>query len=181
MTSSVADERKGRPESTEFAPFYAGYISRVPAGDIVEILRAQIAETSRFLRGIPDDRTTSGYAPGKWTIRDIVGHLSDTERVMCYRAMRFARADRTPVPGFDENVYVPPAQANDRPMADLVNELEAVRAASAAFFAGLPADAWRRVGIANNHEISVRALAAVVAGHERHHVAIIRERYLTAR
>jgi hypothetical protein len=175
------EERKGRPDVTEYAPFFAGYIGRVPAGDIVDILRVQMVETARFLRGIPDAQTTSGYAPGKWSIRDVVGHLSDTERVMSYRAMRFARADRTPVPGFDENTYVPAAQANDRTMSVLVSELEAVRAASVALFAGMPAEAWRRSGVSNNHEISVRALAAIVAGHERHHVAIIRERYLTVR
>ena len=174
----AAEERMGRPSPNEHASFYSRYIARVPAGDIVEILRTQIVETTSFLRGIPEDRTLLGYAPGKWTIRDIAGHVADTERIMGYRALRFARGDRTPVPGFEENDYVPLAGATSRAMDDLVRELEIVRAATIAMLSGFPADAWRRVGSANGSEISVRALAAVIAGHERHHVAVIRERYL---
>lgn len=174
----AAGERTTRPAPNEHPPSFAGYIARVPAGDIADLLRAQVDDTSRFLRAIPDARTLAGYAPGKWTIRDIVGHLSDTERILSYRALRFARGDRTPVPGFEENDYVPLAGAASRSMDDLVREFEIVRAASVALFAGLPADAWRRMGIANGNEISVRALAAIVAGHERHHVAVIRARYL---
>lgn len=178
MAVPASAERTARPAPNEHAAFYAPYIARVPASDIVEILRAQIAETATFLRSIPDERTVSGYAPGKWTIRDVVGHLADVERVMGYRALRFARADRTPLPGFEENDYVPRAEASARPMDDLVGELESVRAATVALLSGLPPDAWRRTGSANGKEISVRALAAVIAGHERHHVAVIRERYL---
>ena len=180
-TQSSVEERRSRPAPSEYAPFYGRYIERVPAGDIVDILRAQIVETSKFLRDIPSDRTTSGYAPGKWTIRDIVGHLADTERVMSYRALRFARGDRTPLPGFEESEYAPHAHASDREMTDLVHELELVRASTLALFTGLPAHAWGRAGSANGNEISVRALAAVIAGHERHHLAVIRERYLTVR
>ena len=180
-TQSSVEERHSRPASNEYAPYYGRYIDRVPAGDIVEILRTQIVETSSFLRGIPSDRTTSGYAPGKWTIRDIVGHLADTERVMSYRALRFARGDRTPLPGFEESEYAPHAHASDREMTDLVHELEVVRASTVALFTGLPANAWGRAGNASENEISVRALAAVIAGHERHHLAVIRERYLTGR
>lgn len=176
--SQVQTERAARPSPNEHAQFYAKYIARVPAGDIVEILRDQIAETASFLRRIPDERTVTGYAPGKWTIRDIVGHVADTERIMGYRALRFARGDETPVPGFDENTYVPTAEASSREMDDLVRELEIVRAATVALFTGLPADAWRRTGRANGTPVTVRALAAIIAGHERHHMAIIRERYL---
>jgi hypothetical protein len=176
--TALLTERLGRPSPAEHAQFYAKYIARVPAGDIVDILRDQIAETASFLRRIPDERTVTGYAPGKWTIRDIVGHVADTERIMTYRALRFARGDETPVPGFDENTYVPTAGASSREMEDLVHELEIVRAATVALFAGLPVDAWRRTGSANGTPVTVRALAAIVAGHERHHVAIIRERYL---
>jgi len=180
-TQSSAEERQSRPALNEYAPYYSRYIDRVPAGDIVQILRDQIVETASFLRGIPSDSTTSGYAPGKWTIRDIVGHLADTERVMSYRALRFARGDRTPLPGFEESEYAPNARASDREMTDLVYELELVRASTVALLAGLPAEAWGRAGSANGNEISVRALAAVIAGHERHHLAVIRERYLSPR
>jgi hypothetical protein len=180
-TQSSAEERHSRPAASEYSPYYSRYIDRVPAGDIVEILRTQIVETSSFLRAIPDEKTTSGYAPGKWTIRDIVGHLTDTERIMSYRALRFARGDRTPVPGFEESAYAPNAHASDREMSDLVNELELVRASTVALFAGLPADAWGRAGSANGNDISVRALAAVITGHEQHHLTVIRERYLVSR
>jgi hypothetical protein len=180
-TQSSIDERRSRPASNEYSQTYSRYVDRVPAGDIVEILRGQIAETSSFLRGIPSERTTSGYAPGKWTIRDIVGHMSDTERIMSYRALRFARGDRTPLPAFEEADYAPIARASEREMSDLVRELELVRAATVALFTSLPADAWRRAGSASGNEITVRALAAVIAGHERHHLAVIRERYLTGR
>ena len=177
-TMQAADERTGRPAPNEHAPYYSRYIDLVPAGDIVEVLRAQIAGTNSFLRGIPDARTLTGYAPGKWSIRDVVGHMSDTERIMGYRALRFARGDRTPVPGFDENEYTPEAGAAARTMNDLVSEFETVRAATIALLEGLPMDAWRRIGTANGKEISVRALAAVIAGHELHHLGVIRERYL---
>jgi DinB superfamily len=180
-TQSSAEERHSRPAASEYSPYYSRYIDRVPAGDIVEILRTQIVEASTFLRGIPNDKTTSGYAPGKWTVRDIVGHVADTERIMSYRALRFARGDRTPLPGFEESDYAPNARASDREMADLVSELELVRASTVALFTGLPADSWGRAGSANGNEISVRALAAVIAGHERHHLAVIRERYLAGR
>lgn len=178
IASQLHAVRAARPSATEHAPFYGKYIARVPAGDIVDILRDQIAETAGFLRAIPEARTVSGYAPGKWTIRDIVGHVADTERIMGYRALRFARGDETAVAGFDENAYVPAAGASRRDVEDLVRELEAVRAATVALFAGLPVDAWGRTGMANGTPVTVRALAAIIAGHERHHVAIIRERYL---
>ena len=179
--SLLKTERTGRPSPTEHAAFYAKYIVRVPDGDIVDILRDQIGETAKFLRGIPSDRTSAGYAPGKWTIRDIIGHVADTERIMGYRALRFARGDETPVPGFDENTYVPQAGASSRDVDNLVRELEIVRAATVALFSGLPSHAWRRTGTANGTPVTVRALAAIIAGHERHHVAIIRERYLVQR
>lgn len=171
-------ERTARPAGDEYAAAYAGYIARVPAGDIVRLMESQIGDAIDFYRAIPAERATRGYAPGKWTLHEVVGHLTDTERVMTYRALRIARGDRTPLPGFEENDYVPMSGAAARPMEELLAELRAVRAASVALFAGLPVEAWQRRGTASSAGISVRALAAIVVGHVLHHEAVTRERYL---
>ena len=178
MTTDVTAERTARPAQDEYAPFYGRYVAHVPAGDIVRLLESELDTTVKFFRAIPSDRTTAGYAPGKWNIREIVGHLCDTERIMTYRALRFARGDRTPVPGFEENDYVPTSGASVRTMEELLAELRAVRGATVALFDGLPAGAWRRRGVANGAEVSVRALAAIVVGHVLHHQGVVRERYL---
>lgn len=169
-----------RPGADEYNPYYARYIERVPQGDILQILRTQIEPTAELLLSAPAERHDWAYAPGKWTLKEVVGHLCDVERVMTYRALRFGRADETPVPGFDENAYVPAAGFGARTMESLVAELVAVRQATLALLSGLPAAAWTRVGLANNHPVSVRALACIVAGHELHHRAGIQERYLGA-
>jgi uncharacterized damage-inducible protein DinB len=167
-----------RPRDDEYVPYYDRYISLVPDGDIVEILRTQIAETLSLLRSIPEERASHRYAPGKWSIKEVVGHVSDAERIFAYRALRIARADATPLPGFDENAYVPAGNFESRTLASMANELEAVRRASIAFFETLDVDAAARRGTANNAEVSARALAYIVAGHERHHVNILKDRYL---
>ena len=171
-------ERSTAPGAGEYAEFYAGYVKRVPAGDVVATIRDQLAETLTMLRAVDPSRTTSGYAPGKWSIRDVVLHMADTERVMAYRALRIARADATPLASFDENAWTPMAGANARSMESLLAELEATRRATVAMLEGLPPEAWARVGTASGNSVSVRALAWIIAGHERHHVAVIRERYL---
>jgi len=176
---TATKERSTAPVAGEYAEFYAAYVSRVPAGDVVGTLREQLAETLTLLRGVDPSRTTTGYAPGKWSIRDVVLHMADTERVMAYRAMRIARADTTPLASFDENAWTPIAGANARTMDSLLAELEAVRRSTVALLDGLPAEAWGRRGTASGKEVSVRALAWIIAGHERHHVAVIRDRYLT--
>jgi uncharacterized damage-inducible protein DinB len=167
-----------RPQSGEYIPYYHKYISLVPEGDLVETLRAQMAETQSLLRAIPESRASHRYAPGKWSIKEVVGHIADVERVMTYRALRIARADTTPLPGFDENAYVPAANFEARSLASLAHELDEVRRATIAFFETLDPDAAARSGSANNAPVSARALAYIVAGHERHHVGILRERYL---
>jgi uncharacterized damage-inducible protein DinB len=176
----MANERQ-RPGSNEYAPFYEGYISRVPEGDIIEITRAQIGETVALLDGVDEERAAFAYAPGKWTIKQLVSHMADTERVFTYRALRFARGDETPVPGFDENVYARASSADARPFKSIVNELRAVRAATLALWEGLPAEAWARAGTANDRSVTVRALSYIIAGHELHHRAILQERYLNAK
>ena len=167
-----------RPEPTEYAPHYGVYISQVPEGDILDLLEHQLADTLALLSGMSEERSRYRYAPGKWSIREVVGHVADSERVLTYRALRFARGDRTPLPSFDENAYVANANFDERPLADLVAELEAVRRATVAFFRGLPTEAFERRGTASGYENSVRGLLYAIAGHERHHARILRERYL---
>jgi hypothetical protein len=171
-------ERTSAPAEGEFAPYYGRYIALVPQGDVIETLRSQFPATTGLLRSIDPSRTTSGYAPGKWSIRDTVLHMADTERVMAYRALRIARGDSTPLASFNENVFAPMAGANARSMDSLVGELEAVRRSTIAMLEGFPAEAWARWGTASDNAVTVRALAWIIAGHERHHVAVIRERYL---
>ena len=166
----------GHPEAGEFAPFYAGYVQLVTE-EPVAALEAQARATQALLAGLSDAQAGHRYAEGKWTVRDVTGHMADAERVMSYRAMRIARGDATPLPGFDENAYVTVAGADRRPIAELASDLAAVRKATLALFRGLDAEAWRRRGAANGNPVSVRALAHIIAGHERHHVEILRTRY----
>ena len=167
------------PAAGEYATPFAGYVARVPSGDIVTTIRGQLPSTLSLLRAVEPARTITGYAPGKWSIRDIVQHMADTERVMSYRALRIARGDLTPLPGFDENAYAPAAGASARSMESLLAELETVRASTVTLLDGVPGEAWERRGTASGNPVTVRALAWIIAGHERHHVAIIRDRYLT--
>jgi hypothetical protein len=169
-----------RPGPTEHAPYYARYIGRVPDGDLIALLRDQVIETSALLRGVSDDRANFAYAPGKWTIKEVVGHISDVERVMAYRALRFARKDATPLPGFDENAWGPAGEFGARTLGDLVEELQVVRAATIQLAKHLSQEALARVGTANGTPTSVRALLYIIAGHERHHAELLRERYLSA-
>ena len=178
MTATATDIRATRPAPDEFAPYYGRYIDKVPDGDIVATLRNQIDETLGALHAIPDGRAGFRYAPDKWRIREVVGHLSDAERIFTYRALRFARGDETPLPGFDENAFVTRARLDDRPFDGLIEEYAAVRAASVALFDSLFPEEWTRRGIASDKGISVRALAWIAAGHERHHLGILKERYL---
>jgi hypothetical protein len=168
-----------RPEPTEYAPFYGGYIALVPEGDIVDLLRDGGRGLATALGAIPESRAGFRYAEGKWSIREVVGHLIDAERIFGYRALRFARGDATPVPGFDENDYVRAAGSDARPLADLAQELAVVRESSTRLFASFADDVWTRRGTANGKEITVRAIAYITAGHAMHHLRILRERYLS--
>lgn len=170
--------RTTRPEPTEYAPYYGGYVGHVPAGDVVETLSTQGQASLAFLRAIDEEKSLSRYAPGKWSMREVVGHMIDAERIFTYRALRFARNDETALASFDENAYVASASFDDRTLASLCDEFEAVRRASVLLFASLNGTEWMRRGIASNNGMSVRALAWVTAGHELHHVGILRTRYL---
>lgn len=170
--------RSKRPEADEYAAFYSGYIARVPEVDIVETLRSQIGVTTAYLRSLPESMGDHSYAPGKWSIREVIGHMSDAERVFAYRALRFSRGDSTPVPGFDENAYVAGSSFGRRTLEDLISEFEHLRQATVALIGALDEETISLRGVANGTGVSVRALAFILAGHEAHHVEILRTRYL---
>src|SRR5690348_11292714 len=128
-----------RPEPSEYAPYYERYISKVPPGDLVKLLEDQRRETQRLLAGVSDETAMHRYAPGKWSVKEVVGHVTDTERVFCYRALRFARADDQPLEGFDEKAWVPAGRFDARSLDDLAGDLDAVRRATIALFRGLDA------------------------------------------
>lgn len=166
-----------RPEASEYAPFYAGYIAKVPDGDVLAMLAAQGEETQIRLGSLSPERALFRYAPGKWSVKEVIGHLCDAERIMSYRALRVARGDETPLAGFDENAYVPTGGFDGRELAHLLAELAIVRSATLSLFRSLDAAAWVRRGVANNHPVSARALAYITLGHERHHLGVLAERY----
>jgi uncharacterized damage-inducible protein DinB len=167
-----------RPASTEYAPYYVRYISRVPEGSIVETLEKQMNDMLGLLRGIPEERGDHRYAEGKWSIKEVIGHVLDAERIFAYRALRFARGDRTELAGFEQDDYVKTANFDSRTLADLAAEYEHVRRSTISLFRALNEEAWARTGLANENEVSVRALAFVMAGHELHHADVLRELYL---
>ena len=167
-----------RPGTDEYPAYYGTYIGAVTGDDVLPALIAQHDSTARFLAAIPESRAGYRYAEGKWSIREVVGHLSDSERIFACRMLRFARADETPLPGFDENQYVPTGGFERRSLADVAAEFAAVRDATIALVRTFDAAAVARRGVANGKSISVGSLAWLIAGHELHHSRVIRERYL---
>ncbi len=167
-----------RPEPNEYSAYYQRYIDMVPAQPLLQHLSDQKEETAAFLRSIPADKADFRYAEGKWSVKEVIGHICDTERVMAYRLLRASRGDRTPLAGFDENQFVAHANFSSRSINDLVQEYQAVRQATLALAASLSDEAWLRLGNANGNEVSARALGYIIAGHELHHLGVIRERYL---
>jgi hypothetical protein len=167
-----------RPDSAEYAPYFEKYISLVPGDNIVTTLSSQIENTLALLRVLSESQGELRYASGKWSIKEVIGHLIDAERIFIYRGLRMARSDRTPLPGFDENFYVESGNFGDRRVDELADEFKAVRKSGIYFFRHLGEEAWARRGVANDSEISVRAIAHIIAGHELHHLGIIRTRYL---
>jgi uncharacterized damage-inducible protein DinB len=174
MTTTISIPR---PQSGEHLEYYSKYVNRVPDGDLVSLLREQLMDTAALLRDVPNDKADFAYGPGKWTVKEVIGHVIDTERVMAHRALWFARANGGELPGFDENAWTPAGNFGARSLPDLVEELQVVRAATVAFARSLDTDMLTRRGKANGAEVSVRALLYIIAGHERHHVELLRERY----
>jgi uncharacterized damage-inducible protein DinB len=170
--------RISRPEAGEYIEYYSTYIDKVPDTDVVALLAKQIDETVSTLSGLSDKEALYRYAPGKWSIKQIVGHMADTERIFVYRALCFARKEKQSLPGFDENDFVNAASFDNRSLADHLAEFRNVRAATLAFLKGLNEEEMKRMGTANGKPLSVRAVAYILAGHEKHHMGVIRERYL---
>jgi len=168
----------GHPDDSEFAPHAKAYVALVPEANIRDLLAAQGKNTLALLEPVPDDYAGSfTYAPGKWTVKQIVGHLSDTERIFSTRALRLARNDATPLPGFEQDDYVLNAASNNRELSDLLNEFRLVRESTLALYKSLVPEAWSRRGPVSDWNLSVRGIAFTTAGHELHHVRILRDRY----
>jgi hypothetical protein len=167
-----------RPERTEAAPYYFTYIDQVGEGDVRDVLDAQAAEASAFFDTISEDLSTRRYAPDKWTIRQVISHVNDAERLFVFRALWFARGFEAPLPSFDQNVAIATAAADARSWRDHVDEFRAIRAATVPFFRSLTDEAWTRRGVASGNPFTVQALAYIVAGHVAHHMRLLRERYL---
>ena len=167
-----------RPEPNEYAAYYEKYVSLVPGNDLVETLERQGAETLALLRTLTEEQGARRYEPGKWSIKQLVGHVNDGERLFSYRALHIARGDRAPLPGMEQDEWMASVDFDARTLASLADEFEAVRSATLHLLRHLSPEAWARRGVASDNEVTARALAYIIAGHEAHHVRILRERYL---
>lgn len=174
-----------RPQQNEAASYYQGYIDRVAGDDVVAVLESQLNETVDFLSDISEDQSLHRYAPDKWSMRELLNHVNDTERVFLFRALWFARGFSEPLPSYDQEVGVAGAQADEFDWANHIEEFRSIRLATLAFFRNLPAEnlpgseqVWNRTGIASGNPFTVRALAYILAGHLTHHLSILKERYL---
>jgi hypothetical protein len=168
----------GRPEPNEAAAYYSTYINLVPGDNIIQAIETQFDETLSLLAGVSEEQSLHRYAPEKWSIRELLSHVNDTERVFLFRALWFGRGFQDPLPSFDQNIGAAGAGANEVSWASHLEEFKAIRLATLAFFRNLPADAWLRSGVASDNSVTVRALAYIIAGHVAHHSAVLRERYL---
>jgi hypothetical protein len=167
-----------RPQPGENAPYYDRYISLVPGNDVLAALDEQRRQTLLLLSGLAEADGGLRYAPEKWSLKEVIGHLNDTERIMSYRALRISRGDATPIEGYEQDDYVRNSPFARRPLADLIEDYIAVRRATVSLFRNLDEVAWTRRGVANKCEVTVRALAYIIAGHELHHRKMIEDKYL---
>lgn len=166
-----------KPSSNEYAEFYAGYVSRVPEDDILNVLESQIEVLQKTASTVSPDRETFAYEEGKWTIRQVFGHMNDGERVFGFRAFCFCRKEQQPLPGFEQNDYVSNATYHNTDLKTLVNEFALIRNANLNELRRIPDETWMQTGIASGKPVSVRALAYVMAGHVRHHLSVLAEKY----
>ncbi|PEJ57560.1 squalene--hopene cyclase [Bacillus sp. AFS002410] len=167
-----------RPESNEYNPHFKGYIGLVPEGHLRDILRKQLEESISFFKAISKEKSEYRYAEDKWSIKEVLGHLVDCERIMCYRLLAIARGDQSPLPSFDENAYNENAKFNRLELEQIINEYETVRLATLSLLANLSDETLELEGTVLNHPTTPRAIAYIIAGHELHHLKIINERYL---
>jgi hypothetical protein len=171
---------ESRPATDEYAPYCEKYVSLITEGDIMGVLQSHLNHVTTLFSGRSERDGNFRYASGKWTVKEVVGHISDAERIFAYRALRIARGDQTPLAGFEQDDYVRGGRFTHRKLADLVEEFTNVRLATLSLFSSLDANAWLCRGVANNSEVTVRALAFIAAGHELHHRRILEERYFPA-
>jgi hypothetical protein len=169
-----------RPEPDDYAPFYETYVSLIPGKDVLGALEAHRLQMVQFFAGRSERDGNFRYAQGKWTVKEVLGHVNDAERIFTYRALRIARGDQEPLQGFEQDDYVRAANSNERTLSDLAEEFVVVRSASIVLFRSLSEEAWVRRGTASSFEVTVRALAYITAGHELHHRRILEERYFPA-
>jgi DinB superfamily len=167
-----------RPASTEYAPDYARYVDLVTEADVIAALENQFKAARGLFASVPEEKARYRYAHDKWSIKEVLGHVVDAERVFSYRALRFARYDSTELPGFDQDTFAANANFDNLPLHDILREYEAVRMSTVLLFKHLASDAWTQQGIANGNPITVRAVAFAIAGHELHHLGILRSKYL---
>jgi hypothetical protein len=167
----------GLPDATEYAPYYQSYIARVTEPDVLDVLARQVDDVRAAALAVAPERESFRYAPGKWSMREVFGHVTDAERVFGYRAFSISRGDRAAFPGFDENDYVARSPFADCPVAELADEFALIRRANLSCLRRLDGARWRLAGTANDRRVSVRALAYIMAGHVRHHLAVLAERY----
>jgi len=167
-----------RPQPNEAADYYSKYIDLIASDEIVPVFKEQLGQTVQFLEGISEEQSLHSYAPGKWTIREVLNHVNDGERLFLGRAFWFARGFQDPLPSFDQDVAAQHAGANETSWAELVEEFKNVRSSTISFFKNLPDEAWSRRGVASDNPVTVRAIAYIIAGHVTHHTNVLREKYL---
>ncbi|MFL6248590.1 MAG: DinB family protein [Thermoanaerobaculia bacterium] len=167
-----------RPDATEYAQPYAGYVANVPEEDIFSALEEQSAVTQKLLASLDESKAMYCYAESKWSVKEVIGHFTDAERIFAYRALAIARGETQPLPGFEEKDYVRNAAFNAWKLGDLSEHYALVRRSTIVLFRNFPQDAWERRGTASGYPITARAIAWIIVGHERHHVKVLRERYL---
>jgi hypothetical protein len=167
-----------RPASTEYAEPYARYVANVPEEDILSAIEQQSTETQKLLASLDETKAAYRYAAEKWSVKEVLGHVIDGERIFAYRALAIARGETQPLPGWDENPYVASAKFDAWKLGDLSEHYALVRRSNIVLFRNFPDEAWDREGVASNNPITVRALAWIMVGHERHHLRVLRERYL---
>ncbi len=166
------------PESGEYPAYYSGYYSKMPGGDVFKLLESQPQALDALVGGLNVTQQLFRYADDKWSVKEVVGHLVDTERIFSTRALRIMRADVAPLPGYDQNAYVDSGEFDNRSMASILTEFGALRRSNVLFLEGQSPDVYARRGIASDRPVSVRAIVVVMAAHVEHHMAILRERYL---
>jgi uncharacterized damage-inducible protein DinB len=169
-----------RPRSNDYAPYYGKYVMLVPEGNFLEILEAQLQELKHLLEPLTDHQADFRYAPGKWSIKETLGHVNDAERIFSVRILRIARGDQTPIPGFEQDDYVKVSNASSRKLFDLLEEFYAIRRATIALIRSLDDASWLRRGTASGNEVTVLAIAFIIAGHSLHHRKIFEDKYLPA-